>query len=565
MTQAGGDDLRSPDPTPEDATSVPTFDALETHDSDDVDILDPLESSAPTSPATRVLRLGRSHVTGAVAGLVAVGAIASGVLSVGASEGAPVTTAPVVSSSAPTTTAVTSVPTTAQAPGLPGIPGLDAITAARMVSEALADSPLKTTAPTAQRIAAAPVSGAVPKRMLAAYQRGEKVAQARFAKCNLPWWLLAGIGRVESGHAAGGAVDAQGVTVSRILGPRLDGTTPGTATIADTDGGRLDGDALYDRAVGPMQFIPGTWAGAGIDGNGDGVADPNQVDDAASSAAGYLCSGGGDMTRPADMAAAILRYNNSQQYVEDVLAGAVAYRDGAVPVNPPRHVDGAPERPATSGSGSAKTPSSATTTAATGPSGTTAAGGPGTQTGARAGTQTGTGTAGTRTGTGTGTTTGTAGTATTGTSGATTGAPESTGTPAKTPATQTATKTPVPSKAPSAQTATKTPTTKAPATKNPAPTSATAGSPSVPLPTCRPAPEPEAEGATESPTASPTTSATTNGTEPGSNPTHTWDPDDPRIAHLPVCEEPATASASPAAGTSAAPGAASATTRAATR
>ncbi|MDO5699573.1 MAG: lytic murein transglycosylase [Dermatophilus congolensis] len=508
-------------------------------DRDDLEPIDPSLDLEPLagpdigadSDALRVLRLGRSRLSGVVAGLLAVGAIASGVFTVGASEGAPVSTAPVVSTSAPTTTEATTGTTTADgSAGLPGLPGLDVFTAARMVSEALAVSPVPTTAQSATRVTAVPVSNVVPTRMLAAYQRGEKVADARYPRCNLPWWLLAGIGRVESGHAAGGAVDSKGVTTYRILGPRLDGTTPGTATIADTDGGRLDGDAQFDRAVGPMQFIPGTWAGAGLDGNGDGIADPNQVDDAATSAAGYLCSAGGDMSKPADMAAAILRYNNSQQYVEDVLAGAVAYRDGVVPVNPPRRIDGAPERPSPSGATTAApTSGSSSATARTGvPS-------------------TGTGTPGTRTDSTGATTSGNAteGTATAGTSTGTTGATKGTsGAP-------TPTKTSAPPTKPG-------PTTGTTGTKGT--TGTTTSEPDLPLPSCRPAPKPTADDgtATQSPSVPSAPSASTNPSTPTPSgdatptPTATWDPDDPRIAHLPVCEDPATAAAT-AAGTAASP------------
>lgn len=84
---------------------------------------------------------------------------------------------------------------------------------------------------------------------------------------------------MESGQARGGQVDASGTTTSKILGPALDGN--GFALIKDTDNGAYDGNSTYDQAVGPMQFIPSTWAWAGRDGNGDGKKDPNNIYDAA--------------------------------------------------------------------------------------------------------------------------------------------------------------------------------------------------------------------------------------------------------------------------------------------
>ena len=83
--------------------------------------------------------------------------------------------------------------------------------------------------------------------------------------------------------------------------------------MADTDGGRLDGDTTWDRAVGPMQFLPSTWRTFGVDGDGDGVADPQDVEDASASTAAYLCYGGRDL--PAGgLRTAILSYNHSAAY-----------------------------------------------------------------------------------------------------------------------------------------------------------------------------------------------------------------------------------------------------------
>ena len=109
-----------------------------------------------------------------------------------------------------------------------------------------------------------------------------------------------------------------------------DGSSPGTAVIRDTDSGKWDGNATYDRGIGPMEFLPGSWTAWGKDGNGDGVADPNNVFDAAT-AAGYVLCSVGDLSNPATMAKALLRYNHSASYVNIVLTWAAAYRDGVTP------------------------------------------------------------------------------------------------------------------------------------------------------------------------------------------------------------------------------------------
>ncbi len=175
----------------------------------------------------------------------------------------------------------------------------------------------------------------LPAVALHAYQHAA-VLEARIdPSCGLPWTLLAGIGRVESDHGRfGGAVlGSDGYSRPRILGVELNGTG-GVAAIPDTDHGRWDGDTVWDRAVGPMQFIPSTWATAGRDGDGNGVADPNDINDAAFAAAGYLCAGGSVRT-PAGMRAAIFSYNPSSYYVSLVMAFAQGYQSGTFVIPSP--------------------------------------------------------------------------------------------------------------------------------------------------------------------------------------------------------------------------------------
>ncbi|MFI6946142.1 lytic transglycosylase [Streptomyces sp. NPDC050422] len=156
----------------------------------------------------------------------------------------------------------------------------------------------------------------IPASILAAYKQAQQTIAGTDAACRLPWQLLAAIGKVESGQARGGRVDAQGTTLSPILGPALNGQ--GFALIKDTDNGAYDGDSTHDRAVGPMQFIPSTWETWGQDGNADGRRDPNNIYDASLAAGRYLCAGSRDLALAADLDRAVLSYNHSDEYLRTV-------------------------------------------------------------------------------------------------------------------------------------------------------------------------------------------------------------------------------------------------------
>jgi hypothetical protein len=171
----------------------------------------------------------------------------------------------------------------------------------------------------------------IPGVALDAYRFAQRTLVTARPGCHLSWSLLAGIGRIESNHASDGRVDAFGNTLGPILGPRLDGS-PGVAAIPDTDHGVLDQDTTWDRAVGPMQFIPSSWRGYGVDGNGDGVANPNNIYDSTVATGLYLCNGGVNLSDPVQQQAAVFRYNHSATYVEIVLQWAHAYLTGVVPV-----------------------------------------------------------------------------------------------------------------------------------------------------------------------------------------------------------------------------------------
>jgi len=156
----------------------------------------------------------------------------------------------------------------------------------------------------------------IPALLLSVY-----TAQAT-ACPGLPWQVVAAIGKVESDHGRfdGSSVGPDGVVSPPIIGIALNGTN-GTAAIRDTDNGVYDRDSIWDRAVGPFQFIPSSWAIYRQDGNRDGVRDPHNIHDAIPAVVAHLCPYGS----VTDLEAAIFSYNRSSEYVALVLEWATRY------------------------------------------------------------------------------------------------------------------------------------------------------------------------------------------------------------------------------------------------
>jgi membrane-bound lytic murein transglycosylase B len=186
-------------------------------------------------------------------------------------------------------------------------------------------------APIAPTVISGLAANGIPNVALNAY----RVAAARMTNsspdCGIDWSLLAGIGRIESNHGrfGGATLNSDGTSTPAIKGPPLNGGQ--FAFIRDTDGGAFDGDSAVDRAVGPMQFIPSTWKAYGADADGNGKADPFNINDAALAAAHYLCVAGGNLRTDPGQRKAVMAYNHSDSYVNEVLALAHAYANG-IPV-----------------------------------------------------------------------------------------------------------------------------------------------------------------------------------------------------------------------------------------
>lgn len=202
-----------------------------------------------------------------------------------------------------------------------------------------------------QRLESFVAGSELPLVALNAYARASTTLASEDPSCGIHWSQLAGIGRIESFHGYFGdsTLDINGNTTTDILGLPLDGRVLGgvvtsdlpeatgrtqetagvqrLALILDSDNGVLDGDRVYDRAVGPMQFIPTTWELFGSDGNGDGVEDPQNIYDAALAAARYLCNAPGSMLTSSGEQRAYFAYNHDLVYSANVTREGRGYHN----------------------------------------------------------------------------------------------------------------------------------------------------------------------------------------------------------------------------------------------
>ncbi|MEU5788076.1 lytic murein transglycosylase [Micromonospora purpureochromogenes] len=242
-------------------------------------------------------------------------------VAVDATDGAVVVPAP---GALPGATAVPVLPGGTALPGLPpatGLPG--GVPPTGPVTPPTTGRPADALAAWAQttgaRVGISPVA-------MQAYGYAELVLAETNRSCQLSWTTLAAIGYVESRHgqANGASLQSTGRAEPEIIGDPLDGQG-GRSRITDTDRGLFDRDTVYDRAIGPMQFIPTTWQEIGVDADNDGRKDPHDLDDAALAAARYLCKGGRNMTIPGDWWGAILSYNDVRRYAQDVFDKANQY------------------------------------------------------------------------------------------------------------------------------------------------------------------------------------------------------------------------------------------------
>ncbi len=169
----------------------------------------------------------------------------------------------------------------------------------------------------------------IPERALRAYAGAALAKAEQMPDCELGWNTIAGVGFAESDHGrhGGSSVGDDGTVSPPIYGVALDGD--GNIAIPDSDAGAIDGDAEHDRAIGPMQLIPEAWNNWHVDGNADGIEDPQNLDDAAMAAANYLCRASGDMASETGWRAGVRAFNPNDDYLATVARAGTVYAERA--------------------------------------------------------------------------------------------------------------------------------------------------------------------------------------------------------------------------------------------
>ena len=160
---------------------------------------------------------------------------------------------------------------------------------------------------------AALIAAGVPPVVAQAYVDARDRLELERPDCAIPVELIAGIGKIESGHGTHGGASAapNGDIRPLIQGP----------------------PTRYGRAEGPMQFLTSTWEGYAaqheLDNNGDGAEDPHNIFDAALGTGHYLCNNAGGSLAQAgseNQRQAVFAYNHAEWYVNDVLGAAAEIR-----------------------------------------------------------------------------------------------------------------------------------------------------------------------------------------------------------------------------------------------
>ena len=129
----------------------------------------------------------------------------------------------------------------------------------------------------------------IPSVLLARYRNGERCA-------GVPWQLVAAIGWVASGHGRDGAgFDPTTATFTPpIIGPARDGRDSRPVVRVPVGGSAWHPDPVFDHPVGLMQLLSAVWSRHGVDGSGDGRADPHDANDAIATVTAMLCDGAPD-------------------------------------------------------------------------------------------------------------------------------------------------------------------------------------------------------------------------------------------------------------------------------